>query len=202
MSDYMMGNVPGITFADTTMPVGSIIPFAGAITKSEHPEDYKTGPIQSWGWLVCDGSPLSVADYPELFAALGYLYGGEDSTFLLPNLEGQFLRGIGRDDASCESRTPAKGGLQNEVGSTQKDALQTHEHLYTMAQESPGAAANAKLAMAVPEQPTGPPETTPGVTPPIPYPVKVSNYESRPTNVFVYYLIKYTYKIYAGQPYV
>ncbi len=40
------------------------------------------------GWIVCDGSLFSAADYPRLFAAIGTKYNGEDDegTFRVPNL--------------------------------------------------------------------------------------------------------------------
>lgn len=36
------------------------------------------------GWLECNGQPLSTTEYPELFAAIGYTYGGSGGTFNLP----------------------------------------------------------------------------------------------------------------------
>lgn len=60
------------------------------------------GSIPPAGWLICDGSPLSVSDYPDLFAAIGNAYGGEGSltptptgNFNLPDLQGRFALGAG-----------------------------------------------------------------------------------------------------------
>lgn len=36
------------------------------------------------GWLLCDGSPVNVSDYPNLFNILGYTHGGSGSSFKLP----------------------------------------------------------------------------------------------------------------------
>jgi microcystin-dependent protein len=46
------------------------------------------------GWFQCDGSAKSRTNYPELFAAIGTVYGTGDgaTTFNLPDLRGQFLR--------------------------------------------------------------------------------------------------------------
>jgi len=44
------------------MPVGAVLPYAG----SSPPE----------GWLLCDGSSLGTASYPDLFSVIGYTYGG------------------------------------------------------------------------------------------------------------------------------
>lgn len=48
------------------------------------------------GWLVCDGSLVSRAAYPALFAAVGVVFGAGDgvSTFGLPDLRGEFVRGL------------------------------------------------------------------------------------------------------------
>ncbi|QND82599.1 Phage-related tail fiber protein [Chromobacterium vaccinii] len=47
------------------------------------------------GWLIADGRPVARKDYPALFAAIGGLYGNGDgsTTFGLPNLCGEFIRG-------------------------------------------------------------------------------------------------------------
>lgn len=47
------------------------------------------------GFLVCDGSLVSRLTYAELFAAIGTLYGAGDgsTTFSLPDLRGEFIRG-------------------------------------------------------------------------------------------------------------
>ncbi|MGR2681047.1 phage tail protein [Chromobacterium haemolyticum] len=47
------------------------------------------------GWLKCDGSPASRSTYPGLFAAIGTTYGAGDgvTTFNLPDLRGEFIRG-------------------------------------------------------------------------------------------------------------
>lgn len=48
------------------------------------------------GYLKCDGSSLLREDYPELFAAIGTIYGYKDNYhFNLPNFQGVFFRGAG-----------------------------------------------------------------------------------------------------------
>lgn len=53
------------------------------------------------GTLACDGSEISRAAYDELFAVLGTKAGAGDgvSTFNLPDLRGDFIRGLGGDNA-------------------------------------------------------------------------------------------------------
>lgn len=52
------------------------------------------------GWLVCDGSLLNRADYPDIFAAIGVAFniGGETALeFRLPNFAKRFVRGYHAD---------------------------------------------------------------------------------------------------------
>lgn len=48
------------------------------------------------GWLKANGATVSRALYPELFAAIGTVFGAGDgaTTFGLPDLRGEFLRGL------------------------------------------------------------------------------------------------------------
>ncbi len=44
------------------------------------------------GWIHCNGQELAIADYPDLFGAIGTKYGGDGSnTFGLPKLDGGSL---------------------------------------------------------------------------------------------------------------
>lgn len=64
--------------------IGEIIAYAGA-----------SSPVPSQ-WLVCDGSSLLRADYPDLFAVIGTAYGASDvSHFNIPDLRGITLIGQG-----------------------------------------------------------------------------------------------------------
>lgn len=72
------------------------------------------------GYLIADGSSLSTTQYSNLFAAIGYTYGGSGSNFNLPDLRGQFIRGW---DSS---------GLQDPgrvFGSSQLDDFKSHRHV-------------------------------------------------------------------------
>ncbi|OMQ08169.1 tail fiber protein [[Flexibacter] sp. ATCC 35103] len=193
---------PNFNLISVSAPVGSIIAFAGKIAKysnsdSNTNEPFTTQPIEAFGWMVCDGSALIASEYPELYATLGDLYGtsgsGNSITFNLPDLRGQFLRGIGEDSASTENRTTAPNGQANGVGSTQTDALQTHVHTYNEPAGAGPGNSGAAFAAIKPDVPTSTP-TNESSQPT----VKVSQLETRPTNVFVNYLIKYTYKLPGG----
>jgi microcystin-dependent protein len=75
--------------AGSGFPPGTVVAFAA----SQPPP----------GWLLCDGSTVSRAQYPQLFSTIGTTYGAGDgsSTFQLPDLRGRFVRGFdggtGRD---------------------------------------------------------------------------------------------------------
>ena len=62
-------------FFATTVPPGSLMDWAGG----DPPP----------GWLECNGQTLATADYPALFAAIGYTYGGTGASFQLPNCKGR-----------------------------------------------------------------------------------------------------------------
>ena len=83
------------------VPPGAVIPFAMA-----------TAPA---GWLICDGSAVSRTTYADLFASIGTTYGtgNNTTTFNLPDLRGEFIRGsdngrgldAGRAHGSVQSGT-------------------------------------------------------------------------------------------------
>ena len=47
------------------------------------------------GWFNCDGTRLNTNDYPDLFDAIGYTYGGIDTSFNLPDIRGRVPIGAG-----------------------------------------------------------------------------------------------------------
>ena len=47
-------------------------------------------------WLICDGRSLSVTEYSELFAAIGYSFGGSGANFNLPDPRSRVLGLIGQ----------------------------------------------------------------------------------------------------------
>ena len=70
----------GLITAPVNFPIGTVHAFAGTTA----PE----------GWAMCDGSALSRTEYAALFAVIGTIYGaGDGSTFNLPDMRGEFLRG-------------------------------------------------------------------------------------------------------------
>lgn len=62
-------------------PEGMIFPFGGTVAPA--------------GYLLCDGSSYLAADYPELFAQIGYYFGGSGDNFNVPSLINRVVVGAG-----------------------------------------------------------------------------------------------------------
>lgn len=98
---------------------GMIAPFAGPADKIPA------------GWILCDGREVSRNDYQRLFNAIGTAWGkgNGSTTFHVPDLRGQFLRGVSADtpndpDRDSRGRLWNDGGnTGNNVGSYQGDAI-------------------------------------------------------------------------------
>lgn len=80
---------------DLAVPVGALMPYAGS-----------AAPV---GYLLCDGSEVEKDRFPELFVAIGTVYGTPllSSNFKLPDLRGRFA--LGKDNMD-NGRTVAAGG--------------------------------------------------------------------------------------------
>lgn len=90
------------------------------------------------GWLFCDGSAISRAEYPELFQVIGIRYGAGDgySTFNLPNRKGRI--GVGLDVSQSEFNTLGlTGGFKDKNASHTHD-MGNHTHSRTAAGPSAG----------------------------------------------------------------
>ncbi len=79
-------------------PIGSILAFSGEVTGSD---------ALPGEWLPCDGREVSRKDWGQLFRRVGTLWGAGDgkTTFNIPDLRGQFLRGI--DDSDGPGGNPS-----------------------------------------------------------------------------------------------
>lgn len=129
---------------DPGMPIGVILPYAGPLAQYDAPDArlQQIGfELLKAGWRFCDGSLLHRGDYFLLHAVIGNAYGGNDTHFNLPNLQGCFMRGTNGGAASPDDLSrivaAAGGNTGNRVGSYQKDAFQKHQHNYTMPMENP-----------------------------------------------------------------
>lgn len=90
------------------------------------------------GWLASQGQAVSRATYGRLFAAIGTTYGAGNgtTTFNLPDLRGEVVRGVDN------SRGVDPGRI---FGSSQGHALQTHNHFL------PTSTADAGTTWVIPD---------------------------------------------------
>jgi microcystin-dependent protein len=80
-----------------------------------------------FGYLICDGSPISRVSYASLFNVIGTLYGAGDgtSTFNLPNLQGRVP--VGQDSDQTEFSTLGKTGGEK----THTLSLEEIQHMHS-----------------------------------------------------------------------
>ena len=95
-----------------SVPAGAVMPFAMVSPPS--------------GWLVANGAAVSRTTYSTLFSAIGTTFGSGDglTTFNLPDLRGEFIRGV-------DSGRGVDVGRQ--LGSAQTDQNKSHTHTGTAA---------------------------------------------------------------------
>lgn len=81
-------------------------------------------PTPPTGWLTCNGAAVSRTTYAQLFAAIGTTYGAGDgsTTFNLPELRGEFIRGLDSGRGIDTGRT---------LGSAQAASIESHVHNVT-----------------------------------------------------------------------
>lgn len=66
------------------VPPGVVVPYAGRVT-TFLPE----------GWLFCNGDSYRADQYPRLFRAIGYTFGGSGANFNVPDLRSRVPMGAG-----------------------------------------------------------------------------------------------------------
>ncbi len=79
------------------------------------------------GWLECNGATVSRSTYNVLWLAIGTTYGAGDgsTTFKLPDLRGEFIRGWDRTRGIDSGRV---------FGSAQGDLIENHTHTVAIVQ--------------------------------------------------------------------
>lgn len=96
-----------------TLPVGTIIPYAGATIPSNY--------------MKCEGQELSRIEYDILFSAIGTTYGVGDgaTTFNLPNLKGRVITGIDSNDTDFDTLGEIGG---EKTHTLTVDEIPSHNH--------------------------------------------------------------------------
>lgn len=108
--------------------IGYIDPSVGDIKMSVRNGDFD-------GWLLCNGRSLSTAAYPQLFALIGYTFGGAGATFVIPNALGQTLGSAGGSypfgtSVGSSIVTLATANLPAHTHSGNTSTVANHSHNY------------------------------------------------------------------------
>lgn len=103
--------------ADSAIPAGTIMAMHA---------DYTEPPL---GWIHCNGASVSKATYARLYAKLGDTYGSTSTNFTLPDLRGEFLRGLDAGRAVDDARV---------LGSSQTAKVGNHKHQLPFHHEGDG----------------------------------------------------------------
>lgn len=124
------------------------------------------------GWLKANGAAVSRSTYAALFAAIGTTFGAGDgsTTFNVPDLRGEFVRGWDDGKGTDSGRT---------FGSAQGQMLENHTHLQNAANVN--QTVNGGSAVAVRGEATSQTGNVTGAT---------AGTETRPRNVALLLCIK------------
>lgn len=140
----------------TAIPAATVQAYAGSMSSFG----------ARFGWLKCNGQAVDRRKYSRIFRAIGTTYGSGNgtTTFNLPDLRGEFIRGF--DDG----RGIDTGRV---LGSAQADEFESHSHDIDVASIGGGGSTNVVVS--------GSGSGTTGAT---------GGAETRPRNIAMHYLIK------------
>ncbi len=112
----------------TLATAGSVAELQAMVAELQRKNDERIGTIFDitakvpTGSLECIGQTLNQADYPKLFAVIGTMFGGDETTFNLPNTRNRVLR--------------HHDGTTSNVGTTQEDAMQGWQFNFSVVDEN------------------------------------------------------------------
>lgn len=133
------------------------------------------------GFLECNGAAVSRSTYADLFAAIGTAHGAGDgsTTFNVPDLRGEFVRGWDNGRGVDSGRT---------FGSAQDGAIQSHDHQSRLyADGKPQADGAATGTYASPSYAYNSANTSGNIC----MTSAAGGAETRPRNVSLLYVIKF-----------
>lgn len=144
-------------FPSNAVPIGAVNSFA-----------MNSAPA---GWLSCNGGAVSRTTYAGLFSAIGTTYGAGDgsTTFNIPDLRGEFVRGLDNGRGVDIGRS---------LGSAQADEFKSHNHTVGQYGDFIRTTTNVMAAGYEPAQNNVNTSSTGGT-------------ETRPRNIALLYCIKY-----------
>ena len=145
-----------IAFGQSATTDQSMIPSNGLFSCGMSPIFFSlAGEIKMWagdaipyGWLLCDGSEVSKTKYPNLYAAIGDLWGvpSSSSNFKLPNLTGRVPVGYNSADTDTTEtfgQVGATGGARGAWYHTHTiGSSGAHNHASQGRMEGSGSGAN------------------------------------------------------------
>ena len=157
----------GTLYADS--PLGSILPFGGASAPT--------------GWMLCQGQAISRITYADLFAVIGTSFGAGDgsTTFNIPDLRGEFIRGAGTNSHSGQGSGGNVGVHQDGTEHNTAFVNSARYGVFTRGTEQSKADSSISLSGSYtigPSYIVDTPSTNAG------------KYTSRPTNTSVNFIIK------------
>ena len=104
--------------ADNGVPAGCLQAYAG-----------ETAPD---GWMLCDGSAIDSATYPDLYEIIGEKWGdggdGVGGLFNLPDLRGRTPIGAGQGEGLSNRRVAETGGAEQHTLTIEEMPSHSHEH--------------------------------------------------------------------------
>ena len=90
---------------------------------------YPSATAPSTAFILCDGTSLpTTGTYADLFALIGYTYGGSGANFFLPNIKGKTIVGFDSTDATFNP-LGRSGGAKTHTLTTSE--MPTHKHAVT-----------------------------------------------------------------------
>ena len=194
ISDTELVATPYARHAANGVPVGTIMPFGGAL-------DQIPG-----GWLLCDGAEYDGGDplYEQLYNIIGSHWGSSSvGAFNVPELRGNFMRGqdkgAGNDgDAGSRVAINSGGSAGDKVGSYQMDDNKNHIHGINNSghghvfydKSNPNSISDNANDRNYGSSSTGHSKTTGSAKTGISI-SSAGDSEQRPLNVYVAYIIKY-----------
>ena len=92
-------------------PVGSVIAFAGSTAPG--------------GWLLCDGSGYSSANYPDLYAVIGTSFGSTGGNFHVPDLRTRVPVGLSSSNTQFQEIGDVGGAAEHTLSVAE---MPSHQH--------------------------------------------------------------------------
>ncbi len=118
VADFQLNGSSLLKVASTgTTSVNGTLDVSGGVTKNGTNALVPAGSMNMFagssapaGYLICDGSSYSTATYPDLFAVIGYTYGGSSGTFTVPDMRGRFGEGVSSGVVGISNKTLGQTG--------------------------------------------------------------------------------------------